>query len=71
MCAVGHACISLEDDAFNLVAPCPLHIARIPLDSPHVLAHFWLNGLQHEVVNGVKRIREYELGPRKDTQLIA
>ena len=37
----------------------------------HVLSHFGLDRLQQEIVKWVQSVREDELGPREDSQLIA
>ena len=43
----------------------------MPVDSANILPHLGLDGLQEEVVNGVKCIGEDELRPRKDAQFVA
>ena len=63
--------IHSQNDPLDLVSTGPLRITGVPVDSANILLHLGLDGLQEEVVNGVKRIGEDELRPRKDAQFVA
>ena len=63
--------IYLEDNPFDLVPTRPLCVAWVMIDPSHVLPHFGGNAVQEEVVDGIQRVREDELRPREDAQLVA
>ena len=71
MCPVRQRGVHGDDDALDLVPASPLRIARVVVDPPDVLAHLWLDALEEEVVDRVQRVREDELRPREDAQLVA
>ena len=61
MSTVRLCLVDTDYNAFDLVPSCPLHVARVLVDTTHILPHLRLDRIQQKVVYGVKRIREDEL----------
>ena len=57
-------------NSLDLVPASPLNVARVLVDPSDVLPHLGLDRLQEEGVDGVQRVREDELGPGEDAQLV-
>ena len=71
MSPISLGLVNADDNPFNLVSTRPLGIARVFIDPSNVLPNLWFNAGQDEIVDGVKSVGEYQLGPRQDSQLVA
>ena len=63
--------VHTNNDPLDFIPSRPLRVARMFVDSPDILPDLWINPLQEEVVHGVQVVREDELRPREDPQLVA
>ena len=62
--------VHLFYNSLNLIASSPLCVAWMAISSSDVLADFRSDVVEHEVIDWIYVIGEYELRPRKDAQLI-
>ena len=69
--AGGNRFVHDGDDLFDLVPARPLRVTGMTIDSSHILAHFLFDACQQEVAEPIERVREDELRPREDAQLVA
>lgn len=69
--SVGIRVVNPNNNVLDLVAARPLDVARVLVDAPDVLAYFWGDRFEQEVIQGIRCVAEDHLGPCKDTELIA
>lgn len=71
MRAIRQRRISAHDYTLDLVPTSPLCIAWVLVNPANILSDLGLDGLEKEWIDGIESIREDELGPSKDPQLVA
>lgn len=70
MSPVRQCVVYLDYNALYFVPPSPLNITRMLIYPPHVLPHLRIDALQKVSVDRIQSVREYELGPSKDSKLV-
>ena len=63
--------VDTDYNAFDLVPSRPLHVARVLVDTTHILPNLRFNRSEQEVVDGIEGVGEDQLGPRKNTKFVA